>query len=78
MAATCSSWRMPTVAEWTALRDGSNFNWEAKTETDEEGNTKLLGYTVTSKVEGYDGNSIFLPAAGGWSGTHYGLACNIV
>ncbi len=51
-----SSWRMPTEAEWTALTNTDNFTWTWD-------DTKK-GYTVTSKVSGYVGNSIFLPAAG--------------
>ena len=53
-----------TDAEWTALLNKDNFDWAPKTETDTKGNVILLGYTVTSKVAGYEGNSIFLPAAG--------------
>ena len=56
-----STWRMPTDAEWTALRNTTNFDWEW--------DDARKGYTVTSKVNGYAGNSIFLPAAGYRSGT---------
>ena len=51
-----STWRMPTVEEWRALMNSSNFDWE----WDEV----RKGCKVTSKVSGYEGNSIFLPAAG--------------
>ena len=50
------NWRMPTNAEWTALRNTDNFTWTW--------DDTRKGYTVTSKVSGYIGNSIFLPAAG--------------
>ena len=51
-------WRTPTSAEWEALRNWVNYTWEWTTEND------VNGYRVTSKVSGYVGNSIFLPAAG--------------
>ena len=47
------SWRMPTDAEWSELRQKCTWIWT------EQGGKK--GYKVTSKV---NGNSIFLPAAG--------------
>ena len=61
-----STWRMPTDAEWTALRNTTNFDWEW--------DDARKGYTVTSKVNGYAGNSIFLPAAGYRYGTSLDLA----
>ncbi|MBO5634519.1 MAG: Ig-like domain-containing protein [Bacteroidales bacterium] len=57
-----STWRMPTYDEWTQLWKKSNFTWEW------DSNRK--GVTVTSKMEGYVGNQIFLPAAGYWNGTY--------
>lgn len=51
------SWRMPTDAEWTELRTNCTWTW-----TTEGGKN---GYRVTSKT---NGNSIFLPAAGGREG----------
>ena len=51
-----STWRMPTEAEWEALLDTANFDWEW--------DDVRKGCKVTSKVPGYVGNSIFLPAAG--------------
>ena len=51
-----STWRMPTVEEWRALMNSSNFDWEW--------DDVMKGCKVTSKVPGYEGNSIFLPAAG--------------
>ena len=56
-----STWRMPTDAEWTVLRNTDNFDW---TWTDDYEGTGVAGRIVTSKVAGYEGNSIFLPAAG--------------
>ena len=55
------TWRIPTDAEWTALRNTDNFDW---TWTDDYEGTGVAGRIVTSKVEGYAGNCIFLPAAG--------------
>ena len=56
-------WRMPTDAEWTELRNTSNCSW---TWTTING---VNGYKVQSKKSGYTDNWIFLPAAGGRSGT---------
>ena len=55
------SWRMPTLEEWEALMDSENFEWTW--------DSVKNGYFVESKVAGYAGNRIFLPAAGGgyWS-----------
>ena len=50
------SWRMPTDAEWTELREQCTWTW-----TTQNG---VNGYKVTSKKSGYTNNSIFLPAAG--------------
>ena len=47
------SWRMPTYAEWTELREQCTWTWTTQNGT--------KGYKVTSKS---NGNSIFLPAAG--------------
>ena len=47
------SWRMPTVAEWTELRENCTWTW-----TTQNG---VNGRLVTSNK---NGNSIFLPAAG--------------
>ena len=47
------SWRMPTDAEWTELREQCTWTW-----TTQNG---VNGYRVTCKT---NGNSIFLPAAG--------------
>ena len=49
-------WRMPTDEEFTSLLDDERFSWVW--------DGTLKGYTVTSKIPGYEGKSIFLPAAG--------------
>jgi uncharacterized protein YjdB len=50
-------WRMPTDAEWTMLREQCIWTW-----TTQNG---INGRLVTAS----NGNSIFLPAAGGWDDT---------
>jgi len=50
------SWRMPTDAELTELREQCTWTW-----TTQNG---VYGYKVTSKKTGYTSKSIFLPAAG--------------
>ena len=52
------SWRMPTDAEWIELREQCTWTW-----TTQNG---INGYRVASKT---NSNSIFLPAAGGRSGS---------
>lgn len=52
------NWRMPTKAELDELADSKNCAW---TWTTING---IKGYKVTSKKPGYEGNYIFLPAAG--------------
>lgn len=52
-------WRMPTYTEWKALKDNTTWN----TTNDYEG-TGVKGIIITSKVEGYEDKSIFLPYAG--------------
>ena len=52
------TWRMPTVAEWTELREKCTWTW-----TTQNG---VRGRLVT----GSNGNSIFLPAAGCRDGTY--------
>ena len=56
------SWRMPTDAEWTELRNNCTWTW-----TTQNG---VNGYRVTSKKTGYTDKSIFLPAASERSGTN--------
>ena len=75
-----SSWRMPTIAECQELVDDCTWTWTTQENSDGE---NVNGYLV----EGTNGNSIFLPAAGGrygssldsagadggfWSSTPYG------
>ena len=60
------TWRMPTDEEWTELRNTDKFIWSW---TESYNGTGVKGYTVTSRVPGYVGNQIFLPAAGYRSGT---------
>jgi len=50
------SWRMPTDAEWTELRDNCTWKW-----TSSYNGTKAYGVIVRAP----NGNSIFLPAGGG-------------
>ena len=50
------SWRIPTDAEMTELREQCTWTW-----TTQNG---VNGYKVTSKKSGYTNKSIFLPAAG--------------
>ena len=52
------AWRMPTLAEITELE---NENYTTCEWTQVNG---IYGCRVTSKIKGYEGNSIFLPAAG--------------
>ena len=52
------SWRMPTAEEWEELLNKCTWTW-----TTRDGKN---GYEVVSKI---NGNSIFLPAAGGRSDT---------
>ena len=57
------SWRMPTDAEWTELRENCTWTWEYTPQ----------GYTVTSKV---NGNTLFLPAAGYCGDYSYPMSTN--
>ena len=59
--AASSPWRIPSKAEWGVLKDNDKFTWEW---FDDYEDTGVAGYVVTSKIEGYVGNSIFLPVAG--------------
>lgn len=52
-----SAWRLPSVEEFQELIDNCSLKW---VELDEDNE----GYVFTSNV---NGNSIYLPAAGGWS-----------
>ena len=55
------TWRIPTIAEWNSFLNEENATC---TETNNYENSGVGGYIVTSKVEGYVGNSIFFPAPG--------------
>ena len=57
------TWRMPTIEEWAWLNDDNNCTWEWTNDYLGDGSNKV-GCIVTSKVEGYKQNSIFLPAVG--------------
>ena len=58
------TWRMPTIDELKWLNNHSQFEW-----TDNYKGTGVRGVIVTSTVETYKGNQIFLPAAGYWKET---------
>lgn len=58
------SWRMPTDAEWTELRNNCTWTW-----TSNYNGTGIKGRIVTSNKSGYTDKSIFLPAAGCRNGT---------
>ena len=53
------SWRMPTDAEWTELRENCTWTWIRQ--------NGVIGARVTSNKAGFTGKSIFLPAAGFWN-----------
>ena len=63
-----STWRTPTYEECRALLDRNDFDW---TWTDDYNETGVAGMVVTSKVEGFEGNSIFLPATSGSKNVRY-------
>ena len=64
------TWRMPTYKELDALWNGDDYTWEW---TDDYNGSGMAGEIVTSKVPGYVGNSIFLPAAGGCGNSIYNV-----
>ena len=49
-------WRTPTIDEWDELLENCTWTWTKR--------NNVWGYNVSSNVSGYEGNSIFLPAAG--------------
>ena len=51
-----TNWRIPTSSEWGELMHQSNCTWEW--------DSTRKGYKVISKVPGYEGKNIFIPAAG--------------
>lgn len=63
------NWRMPTLEEWQELIGYCNWEWTTRNEVD--------GYLVTSNVDGFTDQSVFLPAAGFvLSSTVYGVGEN--
>lgn len=56
-------WRTPTWTQMTELKNTKYTRWQWTTRNG------VPGYEVTSIVSGYEGNSIFLPAAGEYSAT---------
>ena len=56
-----SGWRMPTDAEWNALLNREDFTWSWVTNFNGSGKK---GRLVISRKSGFEGNCIFLPAAG--------------
>ena len=72
-------WRMPTQSEWEELGNTTycKWTWYDKSNTEFHG---IAGCKIESIVEGYEGNFIFLPAAG-YVDTHdsnrysVGVAC---
>ena len=53
-----AAWRMPSKEQFAEL---INSNYTTTTWTTQNG---VKGLLITSKMEGYTGNSVFLPAAG--------------
>ena len=52
-------WRTPSSEEWEELMNKCDWAW-----ADDYEDTGVCGYLVTSLVEGFEGASIFIPAAG--------------
>ena len=52
-----NGWMMPTQEQLAELRNENNCTWTWTTVND------VTGYQITSKVTGYEGNSIFIPYA---------------
>ena len=64
-------WRLPTDAEWTALRNTTLYDWVWTTDYNSSGKNGML---VTRKTGPCAGNSIFLPAAGYRNNDDQGIA----
>ena len=60
------NWHTPAQSQWKWLSDEENCTWEWTTQND------TTGYLVTSKAPGCEGNQIFLPAGGYYSGYQNG------
>lgn len=58
-----ASWRMPTIPEWENLLNSKYFEW---TWVEDYQGSGVNGSVVTSRISGYEGNNIFIPAAGFW------------
>lgn len=58
-AAWGGKWRTPTLEEFEELRSRCSWTW-----ADNYKGSGVCGYLITSKVPGYEGRSIFLPASG--------------
>lgn len=59
------SWRTPTNEEFANLLNQDNFEWKY--------DDAKKGFSVTSKISGYEGNSIFFKSKGNyWSSTRWG------
>ncbi|MBO4625061.1 MAG: hypothetical protein J5646_06170 [Bacteroidales bacterium] len=56
-----ASWRIPTFEELSGLMDTNRFDWKW---TENYQGTGVMGMVVTSKIPGYESNSIFLPTGG--------------
>ena len=56
-----TGFRMPTLDEWQALRNTSDFTWSWVADFNGSGKK---GRLVISRKSGFEGNCIFLPAAG--------------
>ena len=61
------TWRMPTDTEFSWLMDSKNCTWKWTTNY---GGIGAIGVILTSVVPGYEGNQLFLPAAGIQSSNH--------
>lgn len=55
------NWKTPSFNDWIELGNRECMDW---TWTDDYKGTGVAGEIVTSKIAGYEGNSIFFPAAG--------------
>ena len=60
-----SGWRCPSLEEMNELIQQCSWTWSSNYM-----GSGTAGYIVTSKVEGFTGNFIFLPAAGHYGGSH--------
>ena len=52
-------WRMPTEGDWLELIENCTWTW-----TNDYNGSGVAGHIVTSNIEGYTSNSIFLSASG--------------